>query len=173
MSFIGVHYAEIMKVKIIFFIVLFSVTISAQTKSSDAKLNRELVGLWHATPYVASGMNDLYRFYLDGRFSFEYNQMVWSKRTISYSGKWRIENRKLILTMMKETVVVGGRRIKSEMSADGYEIQGGKEVTRKLKTPKIETKILGKLRQGELTKFTSISSRKYWRLSKNPKEYRN
>lgn len=173
MSFIGVHYAEIMKVKLIFFIVLLSVAISAQTKSSDAKLSREMVGLWHATPYVASGMNDLYRFYSDGRFSFEYNQMVWSKRTISYSGKWRIENRRLILTLTKETGVVGGRRIKSDMSADGYEIQSGKEVIRNLKSPKIEGKKLGKLRQGELTKFISIGSRKYWRLSKNPKEYRN
>ena len=171
MSFVGVHYAEIMKVKIIFFIFLLSVTISAQTKSSDAKLSRELIGLWHASPYVAAGMNDLYRFYPNGRFVFEYNQMVWSKRMISYSGKWRVHKEKLILTITKETVVVGGRRIKSEMSADGYEIQDGKEVTRILKPVKVEIKILGKLRQGELTKFISIGTRKYWRLSKNPKNY--
>ncbi|NJM53021.1 MAG: hypothetical protein HC846_06255 [Blastocatellia bacterium] len=76
------------------------------------------------------------------------------------------------MTITKETVVIGGRRIKSEMSADGYETQGGKEVTRILKPVKVEIKILGKLRQGELTKFISIGKINYWKLSKEPKDYR-
>lgn len=158
-------------IKSLFFIVLLSVTISAQTKISDAKLSREMVGIWQASENVAAGMNDLYRFYSNGKFVFEYNQMVWSKRNISYSGKWKIKNRKLILMITDETVVVGGKIIKSEMSADGYEIEDGKNVTRKVKRIQIEN--LGKLRQGELTKNITIGKTKYWRISRNPKDYKN
>lgn len=160
-------------VKILFVLILLNVSAFAQTKTSDTELSREMVGIWQISENVAAGMNDLFRFYSDGRFSFEYNQMVWSKRNISYSGKWKIKNRKLILTTTSETVVVGGKRVKSDMSADGYEIQGGRELRRKLKPNKIEIKNLGNLQQGELTKFITIGTTKYWRLSKNPKDYKN
>lgn len=158
-------------VKILFIVVLVNTAAFAQTKMSDAKLSSEMVGIWQVSENVAAGMNDLYRFYSNGNFVFENNQMVWSKRNISYSGKWKIKNGKMILTVLKETVVVGGRKVKSDMSADGYEIQGGRELTRKLKTTKTET--LGKLQQGELTKFITIGKTKYWQLSNNPKDYRN
>lgn len=155
-----------------FCLFIFNQTAFSQT---NAKLKGELVGIWHASPSVGSGMNDLYRFFADGKFVFEYNQMIGAKRTISFSGKWRIQNQKLILTITKETVIIGGKRVKSEGGslADGYEIEGGKEITRTLKPAKTETKILGKLQQGELTKFISIGKKKYWRLSGNPNDYGN
>jgi hypothetical protein len=152
-------------------LVLLSTIAPAQSKSTDSELSRELIGLWHASPYVAAGMNDLYRFFDDGRFIFEYNQMIWSKRTISFAGKWRVQKGKLILTITERTDIVGGQRVKSDMSADGYEIEDGTEVTRELKPPKVETKTLGKIKQGETAKFGSIGKANYWRLSKNPKEY--
>lgn len=160
-------------VKILFIVVLVNTAVFAQTKMSDAKLSREMVGIWQVSENVAAGMNDLYRFFSNGNFVFEYNQMVWSKRNISYSGKWKIKNRKLILMITSETVVVGGRKVKSDMSADGFEIQGRRELMRKLKTAKTEIKDLGKLQQGELTKFITIGKTKYWRLSKNPKDYKD
>lgn len=166
-----------MQLKFLFlplFIALFGIQISAQAKMSDAKLSRELVGLWHASPYVASGMNDLFRFYANGRFEFEYNQMVWSKRTISHAGKWRISKGKLILTITAKTNLVGGKKVKSDSasgSADGYEIIDATEVTQKLKRAEIKIYRLGKLQDGEMMKFIPIGKTKYWRLSDDPKSH--
>ncbi len=166
-----------MKLKFLFLILLiatFSVNLSAQKRFSDANLRRELVGLWHASPWVASGMNDLFRFHSNGRFEFEYNQMNWSKRIVSFAGKWRIANGNLILTITKQISIVGGKKIKSDPtsgSVDGYEIVDGTEFTQKLKTAKIENYKLGKLHQGEMMKFILIGKTKYWRLSVDAKSY--
>lgn len=152
----------------------FCVGISAQKQMSDAKLSRELVGLWHIRPYVASGMNDLYRFHKNGRFEFEYSQMVWSKRMISYSGKWRIKNGHLILAVTKRIIIAGGKKVLSDQasgSADGYEIVGGKEVIQKLKTGKVHTYKLSRIRQGEMMRFVLIGKKMFWQLSDDSKSY--
>jgi hypothetical protein len=164
-----------------FFTAFFCVSFLAsaaftQTRMSDAALSRQFVGVWQDAPHVASGMSDLYRFYKTGRFVFEYNTMNWSKRTISYSGKWKIVKGKLILSIEERTDVVGGKKVKVDEasgSGDEYEIEGGKAVTRKLRPAVVETRQLGKLMQGELVPEIRIRKLKFWRLANDPDAYRN
>ena len=168
-----------MRIRLLFLFVivaLFSINLSAQTKMSDAKLSREFVGVWQDAPHVAAGMSNLYRFYGNGNFKFETSQMAWSKRERAFAGKWQIKDGKLILTITNRTEIVGGRKVKTDEasgSGDIYEIVGGKTVTRKIKPAKIETYKLGKLQNGEMSKFIKIGNVKFWRLSKNPKDYAN
>jgi hypothetical protein len=152
---------------------LLSANLFAQKTAADKKLHRELVGVWHAAPHVGSGMNDNFQFFSDGTFQFNYNQMIMSKRTISYSGNWEIAQGKLILAVSEKTDLVGGEKVKSEMSVDGFEIEGGKQITKKLHTPNKQTKILSAIRQDEIYKMISIGGVKYWKLSDNPKAYEN
>lgn len=162
--------------KLFFVIIVLSVlsgNLFAQNTAADKKLRRELVGIWHASPYVGAGMNDNFQFFADGSFQFNYNQMILSKRTLFYSGKWEISRGKLILTVAEKTDLGGGAKVKSEMSSDGYEIEGGKPQTKKLAPPIKQTKILSAVRQDEIYKMISIGGVKYWKLSGDPKAYEN
>jgi hypothetical protein len=158
---------------IIIVLFLLSANLFAQKTAADKKLRPELVGVWHATPYVAAGMNDNFQFFADGTFRFNYNRMILSKRSLSYSGKWEIVRGRLILTVTEKTDVGGGKKIKSEMSADGYEIEGGERVAKKISPPTKQTKILSAIRQDEIYKMISIGGVKYWKLSDDPKAYEN
>lgn len=161
-----------------FFIILFLFllggnVLAQKANSADKDLREKLVGVWHASPYVAAGMNDNFQFFEDGTFKFNYNQMILSKRSISYSGRWEISQGKLILTVTEKTDIVGGKKIKSELSADGFEIEGGEQVAAKVKPAAKQTKTLSKITQDEIYKMMQIGGVKYWKLSDDPKSYEN
>jgi hypothetical protein len=161
------------KIFCVLLILLSIANVSAQKTPADKKLRAELVGVWHASPFVGSGMNDNFQFFADGTFRFNFNWMILSKRIVSQTGKWEISGGKLILTITGKTEIVGGRKIKSELSADGFEIEGGELVESVIDPPVKQTKILSAVRQDEIYKMISIGGVKYWRLSEDPKAYEN
>lgn len=144
----------------------------SQSKANDSKLQKDLIGIWQATPSVASGMNDNFQFFADGKFRFNYNQMVFSKRTISYSGTWQVLRGSLILQTTERTDIVGGKKVKSEMSADGYEIDGGQIVNKKVSPAEKQTLALGffKPRANSYPRRI-IGKRTFWKLSDDPKAF--
>jgi hypothetical protein len=157
---------------IIAVLILFGGNLFAQG-GADRKTARELVGVWHASPYVASEMNDHFQFFADGRFRFNFNGMILSKRTVSFSGRWKVSGRKLILTVSEKTVIEGGRKVESEISADGFEIEGGRRVSKRVVPAEKQTRILSAVEQDEIYKMISIGGVKYWKLSDDPEAYEN
>lgn len=155
-------------------ILLLLGSVSAQDKSLDKTIQTKLVGVWQASPSVGSGMNDNFQFFADGKFRFNYNQMDGTKRILSYGGNWKVSDDKLILTLEKMTVLIGGKWIKSSGSiATEYEIEGGEVLELKI-SPAKEMKLnIGKFIQEELHETLEIDGIKYWKLSSDPKTYEN
>ncbi len=62
----------------------------------EKELASELIGFWHASPYLGAGFNDRFTFNNDLSFKFEFSQYNEAKRVIDFSGDWFIEGDKLI-----------------------------------------------------------------------------
>jgi hypothetical protein len=161
------------KIFVVVILCFLSGDLLAQKTAADQKLRSEIVGVWHASPHVGSGMNDNFQFFADGNFRFNYNQMILSKRSISFAGKWEIARGKLILIIAEKTDLVGGAKVRSEISADGYEIEGGRTVAKKISPPNKQAKVLSAIKRGEIYKMISIGGVKYWKLSDDPRAYEN
>ena len=158
----------------IFGILLLIGNISAQEKNADKLIQAEMIGIWQAGPSVGSGMDDNFQFFADGKFRFNYNQMDGTKRILSYGGNWKISGVKLILTIEKMTVLIGGKWTKSSGSiATEYEIEGGEILELKISPAKKLKLNLSKFIKEELHQTTKIDGVKYWKLSSDPKTYEN
>jgi hypothetical protein len=93
---------------------------------SEAQLsNADIVGVWQAAKFLASGWDDTFLFYSDGTFLFEYSQMDSVKREINYSGSWILELGTLVLTVTNKTVISGGEIVETDLAYTRYVIEGG------------------------------------------------
>lgn len=149
---------------------LFSCTVDNK-KTFDTK---ELVGIWQDSPQVAAGWSETYQFFEDGNYIYRYSQMDCTKRLLSYSGTWELQNNnKLILTMTSRNVLEGGTVVLSSGSCD-FEIEGGVVKTIELGdsspvelglSPTTRDKMNGDLR----TK--SFGDRAFWKHEDDPTKY--
>ena len=100
---------------------------SAEQEESETAT--DLIGIWQNSPEIASGYTDYYEFFENGDFIFNYNEMICDKRTINYSGTWKLEgNDSLKLTIQQVTTVIGGKRVPTlgaGSCASDYYIDGG------------------------------------------------
>ena len=136
----------------------------------------DLVGIWQDSPVVAAGWTDTYLFYSDGKFVFNYSQMVCDSRDVSFSGIWELRDEgKLNLTIKSKTMIVGGTLVKASGScASEYEIEGGEEKIIELTNPENISIILSDFTID--TENHSIGTMlfngvRYWRMSNDPKNY--
>ena len=152
----------------------FTINLSAQNSSKDTEIKKELIGVWQASPVVASGMNDNFQFFADGKYKFNYNQMNGEKRIFSHAGKWKIENGKLIITLETLKFLIGGKTEKATGStATDFDITGGNVLEKKiLPAEKIELSLDNFIKE-ELHNTTKIDGVKYWKLSSDPTTYEN
>ena len=155
-------------------ILILSADFFAQNNLNDAKIEKELIGVWQASPSVASGMNDNYQFFGNGRYKFNYNQMNGEKRILSHSGNWQIKDGNLILTLEEIEIIIGGNLEKANGStATDFEIIGGNFLKKKvLPVEKIKLS-LEKIVKADFQNTTTINGTKYWKLSNDPKTYEN
>ena len=73
-------------IKVFSVLLLFIFCGSAKAQSSPDSL----IGVWQDERIVASGWSNTFLFFKDGTFKYFFNQMDCAKRTISYSGTWRV-----------------------------------------------------------------------------------
>ena len=151
-----------------FFLLAFDIS----GQKGDGEIRKELIGVWQSAPVVASGMDDNFQFFADGKYRFNYNQMDGTKRILSYAGKWSVEEGKLVLTVEKMTLLFGGKRVAATGStATDYQIEGGKVIDVKLETVEKTELPLGKFVREELHNTTAIDGVKYWKLAADPRAY--
>lgn len=160
---------------IVILTIFFSVSnIFAQTANPDKSIRAELIGVWQASSSVGSGMDDNFQFFADGKFKFNYNQMDGLKRINNYSGNWKVEKGKLVLTITDIEFRLGGRWVRSSGSiATEYEIEGGQIFKKRILPAEKQTLELTGFVREELHKTTKIDDIKYWKLSGDPKTYEN
>ncbi|MBN1639558.1 MAG: hypothetical protein JW866_11355 [Ignavibacteriales bacterium] len=139
----------------------------------EAEIN--IVGLWQALPFVASGWDDTYQFFEDGKFTFNYNQMICDKREYSYSGNWEFDSEIIKLTVNERVIHEGGELVPAMGScASEYEIEGGEIKTIILDEPEIiqvrvsDYGIDEENMEMQTIKFDNIQ---FWKIGSNPDIY--
>ncbi|MEZ5344741.1 MAG: hypothetical protein R2681_04205 [Pyrinomonadaceae bacterium] len=144
----------------------------AQNKISDKTIKTELVGVWQDAPSVGSGMSDNYRFFADGTYKFNYNEMDAAKRLLSHEGKWSVAEGKLVLVIDTVVLLIGGKLVEATGSAASeFEIEGGEVIRKKIMPAEKLTLGLGAFLKEELHNTTTIGDVKYWKLSSDPDVY--
>ena len=126
-----------------------------------------LVGVWQDSDVLASGWSNSFLFFKDGTYTFFLSQMDCSKRLLSYSGKWKINEDVMMLTIEKRVIVEGGVMIKSTGScgSDSTLIDGKEKTVKVRPKEKLEyavSKIYTDNSSGDARKYIYIDAMKYW-----------
>ncbi|NPV90052.1 MAG: hypothetical protein HPY50_04660 [Firmicutes bacterium] len=133
-------------------------------------IESELVGMWHASPMVAAGYNQVFLFYSDGVFKHYYKNE--ESRVRDISGKWLIKNNNLILQVSHKTVIEGGERGEpSPSSTARYSIVHGKTVRKKIDPPEGVILSIGKIERDDKyfhPVMLKIGSQQYWKYDDDP-----
>lgn len=82
-----------------------SVSVPAIGNSNPITID-EMIGVWQESPEIGSGYLDHYQFMPDSSFRFVYNEMICDKRTIGYSGTWKIVGDKLKITISRSRLLL-------------------------------------------------------------------
>lgn len=136
--------------------------------------SNELVGIWQASKTMATGWNDTYQFFPDGKFIFHANQMDCSKRIVSQSGEWN-GYLSIQLLIKEQVVMVGGKLVKADGSCGSkYKLVGAKEEKMTLTPSKINVMEIpfGIFTEDESKRWTTLFGKKrFWKYSSDPTKY--
>jgi hypothetical protein len=140
--------------------------------------NDSLIGVWQDSRLVASGWTNTFLFFKDGSFKFFYNQMDCSKRIVSYSGKWKVNEDELDLNVKKKAIIEGGHlELSNGSCASDSMIVGGVEKVVKLKPPEEIIYSLSEVysdNQDDIPRIKIyIDAMPYWKFSDNPGDLLN
>lgn len=156
----GVHSATLKRAKL------------EEEESENKTLNQQIIGLWHVDPYLAAGWGERYRFFNNGNFKFEFSQYDEEKRVLDMSGKWEINNNKLLIKITNKTVVVGGELVEASPSAiSKHSIINGKEEVKQINPPELIEYSIGQIEIDNDSNYKykiKINGQYFWKFSDNP-----
>ena len=116
-------------------ILLFSINSFCQP--SEKKETENIIGTYQAgTSEISSIYQDIYKFFANNKFEFEPTRYNGLNRIIKIAGKYKIENNKILFFVHSLTEIVGDKIERSMITtlSDSWAIDGGKLVTKKVKT---------------------------------------
>ena len=145
-----------------------------QAGAAPGAVDKRLVGIWHASPAMGSGWNDVYQLFANGTFTFHTSQMDGETRERRRSGTWRIEKRRLVLRVTERVVLKGGRLEPALGStATPNELVGAKRVVEKVAASRPTvlpmTPPRRDPRNGRWT--VRLGTRPFWKFDDDPKRY--
>jgi hypothetical protein len=158
-------------IKILTILLLFAVYGVSNAQSSPDSL----IGVWQDERIVASGWSNTFLFFNDGNYKYFYNQMDCSKRIVSFSGKWKVNEDELDLTIEQKKVIEGGHLVPSNGSCgtDSMLVDGVEKIV-KLELPEEIIYSVSELyaeTQDDIARVKIyIDAMPYWRFSGNPQE---
>ena len=144
-----------------------------ETKAQNS--NDSLIGVWQDDRIVASGWSNTFLFFKDGTFKFFFNQMDCAKRTVSYSGMWKVNEDELNLKIKQKTIIEGGHLEPSDGSCGTDSmIVDGIEKAVNLETPEEVIYSVSEIyteNQDDIQRIKIyIDAMPYWKFSDNPQE---
>ena len=144
-----------------------------ETKAQSS--NDSLIGVWQDDRIVASGWSNTFLFFKDGSFKFFFNQMDCSKRIVSYSGMWKVNEDELNLKIKQKTIIEGGHLEPSDGSCGTDSmIVDGVEKAVNLETPEKVIYSVSEIyteNQDDIQRIKIyIDAMPYWKFSDNPQE---
>ena len=132
-----------------------------------------LVGVWqYETSGMASGWDDSYQFFEDGKFIFNFSQMVnKGTRIIQVLGNYRFSNDTLYFVAKTTSELVGGH-IKRGRPDCEWLIEGGKRESIEEKQPIEEFALISKCKsKTESADCITIDGVPFYKVSSNPLDY--
>lgn len=126
-----------------------------------------LIGVWQDSEVLGSGWSNSFLFFKDGTYKFFSSQMDCSKRLLSFSGKWKVNDDVMTLTVVERVIVTGGVMVISDGScaSDSTLIEGTEKTVKVKPKEKMEysvSKIYTESLPGLERKFIYIDAMKYW-----------
>lgn len=135
----------------------------------------DLIGIWHTSPVVAAGYNDLLYFFPDHKFRIAYNQMDWGKRLTGMSGTWTLDGDVLILKVKEKSIIEGGEIVEPTASCvSDFAIEGGESKKIKIDPPEFYVYPIGGLEIQDLgaaemqVRKITIGTHDVWLMSADP-----
>ena len=128
--------------------------------------NDDLIGIWQANAFMASGWSDRYHFYADGKYHFYPSLMICREKVDEELGEWRVEEGSIVLTITSRVSIM------RTCNQNGF----GPETDRfvfELYQPETTTlryASLGRL-QDDLYPSMLLEGRQYWKFSDDPTRY--
>jgi hypothetical protein len=98
-------------------------------QGSASTLPKSIVGYWQqGGPETSDARPNCYRFFNDGKFSFEFSKYDEIKRITSLHGTYRIKDGELLLVITHRVELQGGTVVWNPQALNGWSIEGGKSV---------------------------------------------
>lgn len=162
-----------MKKLIFITIILIPSVIFAQ---KDDFTRNDLIGLWQInTPQIGSSLLEHFRFYKDGKFIYDYNTSDDTRNIINIDGKYRLEGKKLFLTITSLEKRVGGRIIAGGVGTDDYLFVYDNDSVKRIveKSPQeLDPLFIMKVNKIGNKINIFINNRHYYKISANPDIYK-
>ena len=131
----------------------------------------KLIGIWQCTHEMAAGWNEAYQLLPGGKVIWHANQMDTQKRLISRTGTWTLTGRELRLRYSSELVTVGGKLVPGSGGDGESEIQGGKDMVRKLAKPIVKVLKLSNFDKRNGYPSALFGKIRYWKMRTDPNDY--
>jgi hypothetical protein len=142
--------------------------------AAPIETRQTFVGIWQASPSMAAGWNQTYRFFANGRFVYHASQMDCATRDIERRGNWHWQSGKIALKMTHQVWLQGGKFQPSTGSCGtAQELVGARRVLRKHARPSRVSLAYGPVRldaqNNRLT--TQWGGIRFWKFENDARRY--
>jgi hypothetical protein len=122
--------------KVLEFVCLISCFAVIPLYAAPRDTRQPLVGVWQASPSMAAGWGQTYRFFADGRFVYHASQMDCATRDVEQSGVWHWRRGRIALTITHQVWLQGGKlRPATGSCGTAQELVGARRVLIKRSRP--------------------------------------
>lgn len=112
-----------------FLAVAISMALPLVGQAASPTLLKSIAGYWQGgSPATSDARPNCYRFFNDGKFSFELSQYDETRRILSLHGTYRIKDGVLLLIITHRFELQGGSVVWNPQAQNGWSIEGGKSV---------------------------------------------
>lgn len=146
--------------KLFYCLIFISVISYSQNKDS-------LSGVWQDAENVGSGYSNIYVFAPDGKYWYFTNSMDCAKRLVGFSGRYKINEDVLALTVSKRYYLEGGYMVPNDGTSCGSDsmLVGASQKTIIFRKPKQLQYSISNIYHKEDRKFIYIEGMKFWLIS--------
>jgi hypothetical protein len=147
---------------------------TAAPTAADMELTKRLIGVWHESPSVGAGYAQRFRFFPDGRYTWQVSQSVCDARIRERSGRWRVRNGLLEVFASSQAVWVGGK-IENDPICGGPAIVGATLTTQSIRQLDPSRWKLTSYRSASASSpYASLlwGDTRWYRLSSNPNDHK-
>jgi hypothetical protein len=156
-------------------ILLLTLFIFPSTNIFSQKLETKLniVGLWQENDsLLTAGLQNVYRFYPNGKFRFTVSSYDYLARLNSLYGNYKIKNNVLYLEVISAKEFVDGEiTYGDEADYNDWAYKGSKEKITKFKIPKVFDLEIKVCQNNSDIKCIRLNYLKFYKISSNPDAY--